>query len=91
VIAPAESFSGLLAAAYDPIRQYARGHAAVTLRLLERLADVAACTPLTSEARRALRHHAEKLRRSGEALPEPHDREAVEERYEAAIRVLEEG
>jgi uncharacterized membrane protein len=88
VIAPAETFPDLLAAAYDPIRQYARGHAAVTVRLLERLADVAACTPLPADARRAVRDHADKLRRCAEALPEPTDREAVEERYGAVVGAL---
>ncbi len=81
VALPPVALPELLDAAYDQIRQYGRGSAAVTLRLLERLADLAS-RAAPGDDRRAVLRHAEMVRRSGvEALPEPYDREDVEERY----------
>ena len=81
VALPEVALPDLLDAAYDQIRQYGRGSAAVTLRLLERLADLASRAAPGDDLDAVLRH-AEMVRRSGlEALPEPYDREVVEERH----------
>ena len=81
VVLPDVGLEELLDAAYDQIRQYGRGSAPVTLRLLERLADLASRAAPGAD-REAVLRHAEMVRRSGvEALPEPYDRQAVEERY----------
>jgi len=81
VVLPDVGLEELLDAAYDQIRQYGRGCVPVTLRLLERLADLASRAAPGAD-RDAVLRHAEMVRRSGvEALPEPYDRQAVEERY----------
>lgn len=88
VYLPAPDFGGLLDSAYHQIRQNARGTASVTLRLLERLTDVAE-RAATDEARTAIRRHADMLRRSGESLPEPDDQADLESRYLAVLAALE--
>lgn len=81
LVLPQVTLEDLLAVAFNQIRQYGRGCTSVTLRLLERLADLAACAR-TPEDLEAVLYHAEMVRRGAEALPEPHDREAVEERWQ---------
>ena len=85
---PAPGFGDLLDSAFHQIRQNARGTASVTLRLLERLIDVAE-RAATGGARAAVHRHADMLRRSGESLPEPDDRADVERRYREVIAALE--
>ncbi len=84
MVAPAVTFPGIVDAAFDQIRQSARSSAAVTIRLLETIAVIAAAAQ-RPEDRAALRRHAEMIARGArEELPEGEDRRAVEARYEAA-------
>jgi uncharacterized membrane protein len=83
VLATTVEFAGVAGAAFDQIRQAARGNAAVTVRLLETIAG------LLEHARRpadrlALRRQAGMLHRGAlEAVAEGWDRAAVEERFQA--------
>ncbi len=84
---PEVRFGDLLDVAFHQIRQNARGTASVTIRLLERLEDVAE-RAARDDVRTAVRRHAEMLLRSAEALPEPNDRADVEERYRRVMAAL---
>ena len=85
------TFPGIADAAFNQIRQYARSSAAVTIRLLETIAVIAAAAH-RPEDRAALRRHADMIVRGArEGLPEAEDRRAVEERYQASLRVLGSG
>jgi uncharacterized membrane protein len=91
VIAPAITFPGLVNAAFNPIRQYARSSASVTIRLLESIAAIAPAAH-RPEDRAALHRHAEMIVRGArEGLAEDWDRREVEERYQAAIGALRGG
>lgn len=82
LLVPATGFSRWLGKVYDPIRQAARGDATVTLRLLDRLADLARQSRRDQD-REAIRRQAGMVRRAGvEAQPEPLDRERIDERYQ---------
>lgn len=84
---PRVRFGDLLDVAFHQIRQNARGTASVTIRLLERLEDVAE-RAARDDVRSAVRRHAEMLLRSAEALPEPNDRAAVVERHRRVLAAL---
>jgi uncharacterized membrane protein len=89
VIAYPVTFVGVADAALQQIRQYGRSSVAVTLRLLETIAVVAARTH-REEDRTALQRQAMMIARgSWEGIPEAWDRQAVEERYQAALQALE--
>ena len=91
LIAHSVTFAGVTDAAVNPIRQYGRSSAAVTIRLLETLAAVAAYTH-RDEDRTALRRQAMMIERgSREGLPEEWDQQDVQERYQAVIRALQQG
>ena len=88
VVADVVTFAGVVDAAFHQIRQYGRSSAAVTIRLLETLAVVAAHTS-KEEDRAVLLHHATMIERgSHTGLAEEQDRTDVEERYQAIVRVL---
>jgi len=90
VVAPAFTFPGVVDAAFNQTRQYARSSAAVTIRLLETITVIAGAVR-RPEDRNALRRHAEMIARGArEGLPEYEDRQAVEKRFEEASRVLRE-
>jgi len=83
------TFSGIVDASFNQIRQHARTDVAVTIRLLEAIAIVAAHAR-TDKQRAPLQHQAEMVWRSSrEALPEGRDREDVERRYRVVLRTLE--
>ena len=89
VIADPVTFAGMTDAAFNQIRQYGQSSAAVTIRLLETLAVVAAHTHNQKDCA-ALLHHANMIRRGSDAgLPEEQDRKDVEARYQAVVRALE--
>jgi len=90
LIARVQTFEGALAAAFDPIRQYGRSDVAVTLRLLETIAVVLACTRTEPQRRALIRQAAMIERGSKEALPEEEDRREVHERYLRIFGALEE-
>lgn len=88
VVSDEVTFPGVLDAALNQIRQYARGHVAVTIRLLEAIEGVAVAATRREDLV-ALRRHAEMMVRSArEGLGDPYDVNAVEERYRAAVAAL---
>ena len=91
IIAAPVSFTDAIDTAFNPIRQCAGNSAAVTIRLLEVLAEI---EPLASrsEDRAALRRHALMLMRSAETgLAEHDDREDVRRRYLPLLSALAPG
>jgi uncharacterized membrane protein len=88
VITPVSTFDGLTDAAFNQIRQFGRDKAAVMIRLLEVIADLAARLR-TEEQREALRRHARlACEEALAALPSAHDRADVEDRYRKASAAL---
>jgi predicted metalloprotease with PDZ domain len=80
------TFTGVTDAAFNQIRQYGRGSAAVTIRLLEAIAGVAARAS-REEDRAALLQQARMIKRGSEAaIPEERDRRDVEAWYRAVER-----
>jgi uncharacterized membrane protein len=83
------AFQDLADAAFDPIRQDARKHVAVSIRLLESLTMLAACAPGAAE-RDVLRRHGQLI--TGDALHETvneKDRGDIEARSLALQEALE--
>lgn len=90
VIAPGNTFPELVDAAFNQIRQCSRSSAAVTIRLLETLAVVAAFVRRPDD-RATLLQHAEMIARgASEGLLEDKDRRAVEERRQAVRQLCSE-
>ena len=88
-MADSVTFEGLVEAAFNQIRQYGRSSVAVTIRLLETIAVIAAHVHTQSE-REALRKQAKMIKQgSDEAIPEEHDRQDVEESYQLVNKILE--
>jgi len=88
LIADTVTFRGLIEAAFNQIRQYGRSSAAVTIRLLETIAVIAAHADRETE-REALRQQARMIKQgSDEAIPEEHDRQDIEKRYQIAVNIL---
>lgn len=88
VIARPVMFPNGLDAALNQIRQFGRGSAAILIRLLEVLADLATVVRSPTD-RSALRRHAEMIARAArDSLPEPNDRDDVEERVAEIATVL---
>ena len=84
------SFSGLVNASFNQIRQYGRTSAAVTIRQLETIRIVCGYTQ-NEEQRQALLLQAGMIERgSHSALPEANDRKIVHERYLAIFELLKE-
>jgi uncharacterized membrane protein len=81
------TFSGIIEAAFNQIRQNAFSDVAVTIRLLDALKAMAPHAQ-TREQRDTLIKQAEMLNRSREEVPEKWDREDIEERFESVIRAL---
>ena len=88
LVAPVTTFPGLTDAAFNQIRQYGRASVAVTIRLLEVIAECAQ-QMRTDEQRRALLQHAEMVyAETQETITGTRDRAAVQARWEAAVRAL---
>lgn len=82
-------FKELSDAAFTPIRQYGRGSAAVINRLLEAVAR-AGRVALREQDRDDLRLQASVIERSSrEYLPEEVDRRQIQEKYRAALAILD--
>lgn len=89
VIANPVTFSGLTDAAFDQIRQYSTPDIAVKIRLLEAIEVIATYTR-NKKDRTALLRHADMIERSSrEGVSEECDRKYIEERYQAAVKALE--
>ena len=89
VIAEPVTFAIATDAAFNQIRQYSTEDVAVTIRLLEAIAVIAAYTR-NNKDRAALLRHADMIKRgSQEGVSEELDRLDVESRYQAAVRALQ--
>lgn len=89
VVADASTVPGIIDASFHQIRQASRGHAAVTLRLLETVTAIARHTrsPLF---RRSLRLHADALHRGAQSsLDDPLDLSDADRRYAEALSALD--
>ena len=90
VIAHVFTFPDVTDAAFNQIRQYGRSSTAVTIRLLETIAEVAGYVH-RSEDRIALLRHAEMIVRGAVGgLPEDEDRQEVERCFQAVNLLLSE-
>ncbi|MEO8005138.1 MAG: DUF2254 domain-containing protein [Betaproteobacteria bacterium] len=88
VVAIPGTFTDIADAALNQIRQHARTDAAVTIRLLETIAVVAAHAHRPQD-RDALARHAEMiLRGASDGLPEPEDRRQAQQRFDDIGRAL---
>ncbi len=90
VIAPVFTFPDVTNAAFNQIRQYGRSSTAVTIRLLETIAEVAGSVHRSEDRVALLRHVRMIARGSGDGLPEDEDRQEVEERFQSANQLLSE-
>lgn len=89
IIAEPVTFAGIMDDAFNPIRQYARSDAAVTIHLLEAIARIAQYTH-NPEYLAILRRHADMIERGGkEGLPEPQDCQDLQEKYLSVIQAVE--
>jgi uncharacterized membrane protein len=74
----------------NQIRQYGRSSTAVTIRLLETIAEIARSVH-RPEDRVALLRHAKMIARGADGgLPEEEDRQEVAERFQSANQLLSE-
>lgn len=88
IVADVTDFEGHVGAAFNQIRQNARGSVAVLIRLLEALGDIAEVARQRSHLD-VLRRHADMLlAAAGRDVPEPADREAVAERHRRVLAVI---
>lgn len=91
IVTGAETFVGIVDAAFHQIRQYGRDSVAVTIHSLEVIKQVVECVDRDPN-RAVLLKHAEMICRGAqEALPEPQDRLDVEQRYRAVLEAAEHG
>lgn len=89
VLAPPLTFPDVLDTAFNQIREHGRSSTAVTERLLEMLATIAAFAH-RPEDRAALRRHADMVARGASVgLPADEDRRGVQDQYDAVMRILE--
>lgn len=80
------SFSGIVRAAFDQIRQHGSNDAAILIRLLEVLCNAIKLTE-DSEQEKILLRQAEMVHRAGSKnLPEEHDRNDLDERFETILQ-----
>ncbi|MUG96676.1 DUF2254 domain-containing protein [Scytonema sp. UIC 10036] len=86
VIVESITFEELVESAFNEIRQYGRSDTAVTIRLIEALAAIAAYTD-NSKYQTVLQRHASMILQSAiQALPDEQDRLVVQERYNSVIK-----
>jgi uncharacterized membrane protein len=90
LITPVFTFSDVTGAAFNQIRQYGRSSTAVTIRLLETIAEVAGSVHRPEDRFALLRHARMIARGAGSGLPEDEDRQEVEERFQSANQLLRE-
>ena len=88
VITPVFTFPDVTDAAFNQIRQYGRSSTAVTIRLLETIAEVAGSVH-RPEDRAALLRHAKMIARGArDGLLEDEDRQVVEEHFQSVNKLL---
>ena len=88
IIAPVFTFLDVTDAAFNQIRQYGSSSVEVTTRLLETIAVVAGFVHQPENRVGLLRHAKMIARGASKGLSEEEDRRAVEERFQAVIRVI---
>jgi uncharacterized membrane protein len=88
MIAKPVTFSEIINAAFDRIRQYGRSSVGVTIRLLETLKVIATHTRNSDQRDAVLRQAVMIARASNESVPEENDKQDVQERYRALLDVL---
>lgn len=82
------TFPEVTDAAFNQIRQYGRSSVAVTIRLLETIAEVAKFIHQPEDRAALLRHAMLIARGAHGGLPEKEDRQGVEERFQSANQLL---
>ena len=82
------TFPNVLDAAFNQIRQYGRDSVAVTIRLLEALASVAAHV-VREEDKVAIRLHGKMIAQNADSAPQEHDRQAIRERFDLLMEELD--
>lgn len=90
VIARNVTFPAITDAAFNQIRQYSHSSASVLIRLLEIIALIAGFAHRPGDRAALLRHAEMIVRGARNGLSEADDRQAVEERYQAALQVCRE-
>lgn len=90
VIMPVFTFPDVTDAAFNQIRQYGRSSTAVTIRLLETIAEVAGSVHRPEDRAALLRHAKMIIRGASGGLPEDEDRQEVRERFQSASQLLSE-
>jgi len=90
LITPVFTFPDAADAAFNQIRQYGRTSTAVTIRLLETIAEVARSVHRPEDRAALLRHAKMIVRGARGGLLEDEDRQEVEERFQSANQVLSE-
>ncbi|HLL46520.1 MAG TPA: DUF2254 domain-containing protein [Longimicrobiaceae bacterium] len=85
------TFAGMVDASFNQIRQYGRSSASVTVRILETIARVMPCAGGDEERAALLRQAEMTARGARDAIPEPQDREDVEQRWRAVQRAADAG
>lgn len=88
IITPVFTFTEVANAAFNQIRQYGRSSAAVTIRLLETIAEVARAVRRPEDRTSLLRHAGMVARGARDGLPEEEDRQEVEERFQLVKKQL---
>jgi uncharacterized membrane protein len=88
VITPVFTFAAITDAGFNQIRQYGRSSAAVTIRLLETIIEVARFVYRPEDRAALLRHAKMIVRGARDGLPEGEDRQEVEERFQSADQML---
>lgn len=88
IITPVFTFTDVTDAAFNQIRQYGRSSTAVTIRLLETIAEVAGSVHRPEDRAALLRHAKMIVRGARGGLPEDEDRQEVEERFQSANQLL---
>lgn len=88
VVSPVFTFPDVTDAAFNQIRQYGRASTAVTIRLLETIAEVAGFVNQPEDRAALLRHASMIARGAGGGLPEEEDREEVDKRFQAVKQLL---
>jgi uncharacterized membrane protein len=89
IIAEPIAFADVADAAFNQIRQYGQSSVAVTIRLLEAITVIASFTHRAAD-QMTLRRHADMIERGSQAgVAEELDRQAIQERYLAAVKAIE--
>lgn len=88
VMTPVFTFPDVTDAAFNQIRQYGRSSTAVTIRLLETIAEVAVSAHRPEDRAALLRHARMIARGAAGGLPEKEDCQEVQERFQSVSQLL---